>query len=548
MPNCKNCQKPFTVANEDQEFYKKIDVSSPTFCPWCRQQRRLSFRNEINLHQRKCDKTGKQILSMYSANAPYTVYDQDEWWKDTWDPMEYGRDFDFSKPFFEQFAELQKKVPRMSLNCIGNENSYYTNYSYRDKDAYLVFTADFNENSYYLRFSDRNFNSCDCDLTYDSTCCYECIDIHKCNQCMFSQKCDSSSNLFFCYDMRNCHNCLFSANLRNKEYFVFNEKVAKDEFEKIKNELKLSTYQGLEEAKKKAVESLAKHPRKYLEIIHCEDCLGDYLKDSKNTKFCFDSYNLQDVKYGSHLYDAKDCYDWDFVAAQGSELCYEMASSAYNMKNCRFTMNSWEGNSNLTYCDLCLGNENLFGCISLRKKKYCILNKQYTKAEYEHLVPKIIEHMKKTGEWGEFFPISISPFGYNESVAFEYYPMTREEALSKGYKWEDEDKKEYRKQNYTIPGDIKDVKDNIKEEVLACETCGKNYKITMQELDFYKKIRIPIPHKCYNCRHKERMAKRNPRILYKRECSKCGSPITTTYAPKTPVPVYCEKCYYAHVD
>ena len=31
--------------------------------------------------------------------------------------------------------------------------------------------------------------------------------------------------------------------------------------------------------------------------------------------------------------------------------------------------------------------------------------------------------MKKTGEWGEFFPSSISPFGYNETVAMEYYPI-----------------------------------------------------------------------------------------------------------------------------
>jgi len=38
-------------------------------------------------------------------------------------------------------------------------------------------------------------------------------------------------------------------------------------------------------------------------------------------------------------------------------------------------------------------------------------------------VPKIIEHMQKMGEWGEFFPSSLSPFGYNETVAEEYYPI-----------------------------------------------------------------------------------------------------------------------------
>jgi hypothetical protein len=52
------------------------------------------------------------------------------------------------------------------------------------------------------------------------------------------------------------------------------------------------------------------------------------------------------------------------------------------------------------------------------------LNKQYTKEEYEKLLPKIIAHMKKTGEWGEFFPISISPFNYEETPAMDYYPLT----------------------------------------------------------------------------------------------------------------------------
>ena len=38
--------------------------------------------------------------------------------------------------------------------------------------------------------------------------------------------------------------------------------------------------------------------------------------------------------------------------------------------------------------------------------------------------------MMKTGEWGEFFPSSLSPFGYNETVAQEHFPMSREEVLN----------------------------------------------------------------------------------------------------------------------
>ena len=122
------------------------------------------------------------------------------------------------------------------------------------------------------------------------------------------------------------------------------------------------------------------------------------------------------------------------------------------------------------YCELCFGNQNLFGCIGLRHKKYCILNKQYTKEEYEKMVAKIIQHMQQTGEWGEFFPKELSPFAYNETIAYEYFPLEKEEALAKGLRWyEDESEKMYRGPKYEIPDDIKDVNDEILKTILTCE-------------------------------------------------------------------------------
>ncbi|MFA4891162.1 MAG: hypothetical protein WC604_02305 [Candidatus Gracilibacteria bacterium] len=544
---CKNCSKNFSITDDDLKFYKKVDVPPPTLCPQCRQQRRLSFRNEINLYTRKCDFTGKDVISMYSPDKQYKVYDQEVWWSDKWDPHMFGRDFDFNKPFFEQFADLQKYVPRMSLNCIGNENSYFTNYALRNKNSYLVFTADFNEDCYYGRFSDKNFHSCDFDFTFDSTYCYNVADCYGGNDVKFSQKIYNSSDTHFCYNIRNCNSCIFCANIRTKNYCIFNKQVSKEEFAKFKADLKLNTYEGVKKALAQYENFIKTQPRKYLEIVQCENSIGDYIKSCKNAKICFDSYNLEDVAYGTHLYNAKDCYDWDFVANK-SECCYEMVSSAHQLFNCRFCMNCWDGNADLTYCDLCLGTSKCFGCVGLRKGKYCILNKRYERSEYDKLMPKIIEHMKKTGEWGEFFPASSSPFAYNESVACEYLPLTKEEALKKGLKWHDEDKKDFKPQTYKIPDAIGDVPESILDEVLSCETCKKNYKVVKQELAFYKQVGLPIQRECFNCRHKRRMASRNPRMLYESKCAKCGAAIQTTYNPRNEIPVYCEKCYLENVD
>ena len=251
------------------------------------------------------------------------------------------------------------------------------------------------------------------------------------------------------------------------------------------------------------------------------------------------------MKFSSQIENVKDSYDWDFFGH--GELCYEMASCAYRLFSCRFCMNSWEGNSNLYYCDLCLGDENLFGCVGLRKKRYCILNKQYAREEYEKLVPKIIEHMQKTEEWGEFPPARFSPFAYNNSVAFEYYPLAKEEVEHTGLKWREPDAKDYRQQNVQTPDNIRDVSDEIINEVYSCITCNKNFKILEQELRFYREFQIPLPEHCWLCRHKKRMSLRNPRVIYSRSCQKCGANIYTTYSPQKPEKIFCEKCYLREV-
>ena len=95
---CKQCNIKFEITNKDLEFYKKISpkfngeifqIPTPTLCPGCRQQRRLSFRNERKLYKRKCDATGKDIISMYSPDKKFKVYHQDFWWSDKWDGLNY---------------------------------------------------------------------------------------------------------------------------------------------------------------------------------------------------------------------------------------------------------------------------------------------------------------------------------------------------------------------------------------------------------------------------------------------------------------------------
>ena len=205
----------------------------------------------------------------------------------------------------------------------------------------------------------------------------------------------------------------------------------------------------------------------------------------------------------------------------------------------------------LQYTQHCHSSKHLFGCISLRNGEYCILNKQYSKEKYQDLKAKIIEHMKATGEYGEFYPASYSPFGYNETVAPEHYQLTKEDAIKNGFRWQDNIQRTVGKETVSpehIPDSILEIQDSITSEVLACINCKRNYKIIPNEMLFYRQMHIPIPRRCFHCRHAARIKRRNPFKLWHRKCAKCDNEFETSYSPERPEIVYCEQCYQAEVS
>jgi hypothetical protein len=234
-----------------------------------------------------------------------------------------------------------------------------------------------------------------------------------------------------------------------------------------------------------------------------------------------------------------DMYSWGFPA----ELCYECVttgSSSYHDLFCASTINS----QHCAYCYFAVNSQKCFGCIGVKKREYCILNKQYSKMEYEQLVPRIVEQMKHSAEWGEFFPVWLSPLPYNTSLAQDYYPLTKEEISAKGWKWfEGENPHSKPAQTVPLPDSIDDVNDSLCEVVLTCRESGRPYKMIRPELEFYRRNRIPVPDCSFPVRHQARLQRRNPRRLWSRRCDKCGKAIDTTFAPQRLEEVLCAECY-----
>jgi hypothetical protein len=329
-----------------------------------------------------------------------------------------------------------------------------------------------------------------------------------------------------------------------KENYINNKPASEDEIKSFKEKLGSREFVDSKEAEFQQFK--LKFPQKFQHGFHNENVTGDYNFRCKDAQNIYDSMKVWGANHCMQMFiESKDCLDVD----EGGicELIYETTNLGYNSYNIRFSMQCLNEIRNLTYCNLCFdSSKDLFGCAGLKRKQYCILNKQYSKEEYEQMVSKIIEHMKKTGEWGEYFPIRLSSFPYNISRAQveSSKELTRDEVRALGAGWREDDKKEFQPQSYQVDDDIKNINNaDICENILACVKCGRNYKITPHELALYKKINVPIPRECFYCRHKKRQGKRNPRHLWDRNCQKCNADIRTTYAPERLEIVYCEKCY-----
>jgi len=561
---CQNCKGDFIIEPEDFNFYEKIKVPPPTFCPDCRRQRRWAWRNNMSLYNRTCELCGKGVVSIYHPDSGLTIYCNKCWWSDKWDPYKYGQDFDFSRPFFPQFKELLNKVPMLGMqndDGIASVNSEYAADFAFSKNCYLTAAGWYCDNIMYSYYTCYDRDTMDSFFLKNSERCYECFESDRLFDSKYCYFCFDSMNLSFCYDMRNCQNCFMCTGLRGKKYCFKNEQYTKEEYEKILENYRLDTYSGVEKAKKEFEKLLVKYPRRCSINFKSVNTTGELTTFSKNSKNCFVVKNAENVRYsdysGSPGDPIKDSFDLTMTG--GSSENYECVTSDHSQLNffAIFSVKSQD----IRYCQHCHNCKHCFGCVGMRNANYCIFNKQYTKEEYNKLVAKIILQMNnmpykdKRGieyKYGEFYPIELSYFGYNESCAMEQFSLTKEETLENGYNWQDNTQRTTGKETLRpeeIPESIYDVDDSILDQILLCINCQRNFKIVQNELNFYRKMKVPIPRRCFYCRHANRIKNKNPFKLWHRTCMKegCNNEFETSYAPDRPEIVYCEKCYQAEI-
>lgn len=560
---CQNCKTDFIINERDQDYYKKIKVPPPTWCSQCRIARRLSTHNVWNVYWRNCTKCEKRTLSMYNPEIPIAVYCPKCWWADDWDGTEYAMEYDPNRNFFEQVYELSRKTPWVAQEVIAPTmvNSEYCNGASYLRNCYLTFWADYCENithsSMIINFKD----SSDCLRANESELCYGSIGMNKSYHVFFSEESEACTDVWFSRNLSNCTNCVGCANLRGESYCIFNEKYSKEDYFAKLKEFRIDTFAGLESLQKQARAFwLTKPYRFYSGNSMNLNVTGEYVFGAKNSQDLYLCNGTEESRYCQFITvpTAKECYDYSGWGAN-VELLYETHSSGENVNNVKFSFCAYTDSMNVEYSIWTIAGKNNFGCVNLKRKKYCILNKEYSEEEYHALKAQIIEDMKnnpyidpqgRVWSYGETFPLMMSLFGYNETTASRFFPKTKEEAIKEGFNWYDAVLPEHTAtiRAADLPNTILETDESITDEVIECRECHRGYKIGPLEMTLLRKMNIPVPRSCPKCRMNYRFSRLNPMQLWNRNCMKCNDVIVTAFSPERPETICCAKCYQQEVS
>lgn len=504
---------------------KKFDIPPPQQSPREVFQLLSTFWHHFALHKRKCDRTGRSIISVFDEHCPYPVWHREEWIKHA-DPPQAN--YDPTLPFFEQLWELFQTCPIAHNVGAGNENCEYSDDWWYSKNCYLCHSGVDCEDAYYC-YRTVNLKDCQyCVFSFDSERCTDLINCHNCYASTYALNSRNCRDSAFLFDCRNCSHCLFSWNLRNKQYCIFNQQLSKEEYEKERAKYDFSSRQQYQQAKQSffdMIKTKAWWRNVYQE--QCENCSGDIIDKCKNCHNCFLYSESEDCINSMRGGWNKDTLNT--VCAFRSELTYLSVLPQDQCYDIRFCYNVIQCKS-MEYSAHCFNSKDCFGCCGLVNKRYCIFNKEYSPQEYQEKVKEIKKQLQQEGIYGQFFPFHFAANSYDESLSGFYWPLTREEQEQQGYrvKQAEEQRTESHQSTHIIPDLPREANPEITEQVFWDEKANKPFQITPFDLKFCKNNNVPLPNSYYIRRIKENFSM----IFFSGEmrqtsCAISGKPILT---------------------
>lgn len=416
---------------------------------------------------------------------------------------EFSTDYDISKNFFEQLVNFQRKSTLWNiLHYSKNENSDFSDIVLSSKNCYLSnsIIIDWLNVLYSFQVKENSHNIFNSTLVWNnSENIYFSSWIINSFKIFYSKFILNSNNIWFSWNLNWCNECILCNNLENKFYCIKNKQFDKETYLK---------------EKKKILESKKSFINIYLKLNirwnnNWENIINSYfVRESENVVswlMCYKIKNWRNIMFWWWKWDNENIYDsmswwtiWntDFYWVWSA---WANSSNIYICNNITYSSNIYYS-FHLENCSFCIW------CIWLKNKSFCILNKQYSKEEWYELANKIFASMDANWILWDFFPWSLNPFYFNDTMAYLIDDsFTKEEVEAKWYMWRDSEIK------VDIPDWAEIVKTSdlvnfqwfdsnwnwhINPEIMKKVIQDDNwniYKIVPMEYEFLMKHNLPLP-------------------------------------------------------
>jgi hypothetical protein len=344
------------------------------------------------------------------------------------------RPYDFSLEFFENLANLSRDIPVASrfIDANSTDADHAASVWMSNKVYLSILAIDSCENILYTFYVQDHVSNVlnsvmvwdHCDNVYFSS------GIIKSYNILYSRFITDSANIWFSTDLIWCSECIFCDGLQNQSYCIANKVYEREIYFREKAKIL--------RMKSDFLKFYQKLPKKGSNF-GSKDIRGKFCIYSESVENGFFSYHVKDGRNIFFVWDKdgrKNVYDTICSDQQwegGLYGCINLGTAS----NC-YLSDSFIGHS-LYYCYNCQSCSFCLDCIGLKNQSYCILNQQYTKEEWEVLAEQIFASMERDGTLGEFFPATINPFYFNDTLAYLIDDsFTKSEVEALGYLWRDD--------------------------------------------------------------------------------------------------------------
>jgi hypothetical protein len=400
--------------------------------------------------------------------------------------------------FFDAFQQLFLSIQLPWFHHYYEvENAPYSNHISSSANVYLSYHVTGNcENIMYslsTKIHAKNVYNSVMSWMYSENV-YQSLGILRSSNIFYSRFIQDSHNIWFSTDLVWCHDCIFCHDIQNISYAINNISYPKEVYFQKKDQI---------------LKNKEHFYTNYLKMPSIGGNIG-----SKNTsgKYCNLSEDVQNGYYSTHIKTGRnvlfaghpdgleDIYNGVFVSAgRGYYGACAVGGDATEIYNSISMMRSFECYYSyfLERCSFC------FGCIWLKNKSYCILNRQYTKEDWYRKVWEIFETMLLDGTFWKFFPATLSPFYFDDSLAnLMLWNYDRKRLETKWFLFSPENTRgqtlrQEAIESWAFSQYISNAESYIIDDAILWKilhgTDGKCYTIQKREKDFLEQFHLPIP-------------------------------------------------------